>query len=143
MILESIDAAGYVIGKHQVSLETTLEKCKVIADHQRIEQVLGSLLANAIKYSPAGGKINIMLSVDDKEVKIGVQDNGIGIASDQLSDVFSRYYRIADQTHHISGLGIGLYLSQEIINRHAGRMWVESELGKGSTFWFTLPTGKL
>lgn len=141
MILEAIAAAGQTPGKHQIGLETALKKCKVNADGQRIKQVLNNLLANAIKYSPAGGKISVQLGLSGNEVKIGVQDHGIGIAGDQLTDVFSRFYRVADPSHHISGLGIGLYLSREIINRHEGKMWAESELGKGSTFWFTLPLG--
>jgi PAS domain S-box-containing protein len=140
-ILDAINTAGETTGKHQIMLETSLSKCKINADSQRIEQVIDNLLANAIKYSPHGGKIDVTLSLDDKVAKISVRDHGIGIAQNQLGEVFSRFYRVADAPAYISGLGIGLYLSQEIIRRHAGTMWAESELGKGSMFWITLPLG--
>jgi signal transduction histidine kinase len=73
------------------------------------------------------------------KVLVAVIDNGLGIAKDKINNLFSRFYRIEEATPNISGLGIGLYLSHEIISRHEGNIWVESELGKGSTFWFSLP----
>jgi PAS domain S-box-containing protein len=124
---------------YQILLDTDIKSLLMIGDPDRIEQVLINLLNNAIKYSPASNKIELLLSHTDNEVKIGVKDFGIGIAADKLTKIFTRFYRIEGTNHTISGLGIGLYLSHEIITRHNGKLWVESELEKGSTFWFTLP----
>ncbi|MDB5285167.1 MAG: domain S-box protein [Mucilaginibacter sp.] len=124
---------------YQISLDTDIESLTMIGDPDRIEQVLINLLNNAIKYSPGNNKVKLLLSHSDREVKIGVKDFGIGIAPDNLTKVFTRFYRVEGTNHTISGLGIGLYLSNEIIIRHHGKLWVESELGKGSTFWLTLP----
>jgi PAS domain S-box-containing protein len=124
---------------YQISLDTDIESLIMNGDADRIEQVLINLLNNAIKYSPGRNKVELSLSSTDSEVKIGVKDYGIGIAHDKLTKIFTRFYRVEGTNHTISGLGIGLYLSDEIITRHHGKLWVESELGKGSTFWFTLP----
>jgi signal transduction histidine kinase len=124
---------------YQISLDTDIESLIMNGDADRIEQVLINLLNNAIKYSPGRNKVELSLSSTDSEVKIGVKDYGIGIANDKLTKIFTRFYRVEGTNHTISGLGIGLYLSDEIITRHHGKLWVESELGKGSTFWLTLP----
>jgi PAS domain S-box-containing protein len=129
----------YSNGNYQISLETDIDSLIMNGDPDRIEQVLINLLNNAIKYSPGNNKVELSLSRTDSEVKIGVKDFGIGIAPDKLTKIFSRFYRIEGSNHTISGLGIGLYLSYEIITRHHGKLWVESEVEKGSTFWLTLP----
>jgi len=72
-------------------------------------------------------------------VKVGIKDAGFGIPADKLTHIFSRFYRVEGISPAISGLGIGLYIAHDIIERHNGKLWVESELGKGSSFWFTLP----
>jgi len=100
-----------------------------------------NLINNAIKYSPGADKIIVNAELADKKVSVSVTDFGIGIATDQLDRIFSRFYRVENLAAHMSGLGIGLYISHEIIERHKGAMWVESELGKGSTFTFELPIG--
>jgi PAS domain S-box-containing protein len=135
----AIELIHYSIGNYQISLETNIDSLIMTGDPDRIEQVLINLLNNAIKYSPGNNKVELSLSRTDTEVKISVKDFGIGIAPDKLTKIFSRFYRIEGSNHTISGLGIGLYLSYEIITRHNGKLWVESELEKGSTFWLTLP----
>lgn len=124
---------------YSISLETNIEELFISGDLHRIEQVIVNLLTNAIRYSPGTDRGIIYLSREEDEVKIGVKDFGIGISKDNLNEIFSRFYRVDDTDPNISGLGIGLYLSHEIITRHKGRIWAESEPGKGSTFWFTLP----
>jgi signal transduction histidine kinase len=92
-----------------------------------------------IRYSPGTDQVIIYLVKEAGSVKVGIRDFGIGIASEKLEDIFSRFYRVDEANPNISGLGIGLYLSQEIIARHHGKIWAESEPRVGSTFWFTLP----
>ena len=136
---ETIELVAHTNEKYQITLETTVESCKVYSDSQRLEQVLINLLTNAIKYSPGTNEVRVSLVCSETEVTVGVQDFGRGIPADKLHHVFTRFYRVEDSGFNISGLGIGLYLSNEIIDRLGGRIWAESEVGKGSTFWFTLP----
>lgn len=119
-----------------LSCETDIE---VVADKDRIEQVLVNLLTNAVKYSPETAVVNIRVQEDEEthEVVFSVQDEGIGIAPEAQKHVFEQYYR--SQSQKYAGLGIGLYIASEIVKRHDGRIWVESQEGKGSTFYFTLP----
>ncbi len=115
----------------------------VFGDEERIGQVITNLITNAIKYSPNSGKIEISIQPLGEEVRFGVRDYGIGIAKENLSKVFEQFYRVSgDMQHTFSGLGLGLYISSEIIKRAGGRIWVESEEGRGSTFCFTLPVSK-
>jgi PAS domain S-box-containing protein len=125
--------------KYTISLERTMDAYLVYADSQRIEQVVINLLSNAIKYSKGSNKIIVRVNKVEKNVTVSIQDFGIGIPSNKLQHVFSRFYRVEDLSTHISGLGIGLYLCYEIITRHNGKIWAESELGNGSTFHFSLP----
>ncbi|RYX90446.1 MAG: HAMP domain-containing histidine kinase, partial [Bradyrhizobiaceae bacterium] len=126
-------------GDHEIVLLEAPELCMVEGDSQRIEQVVINLLTNAIKYSPGTNRIEVRLSQGKDEVLVGITDYGLGIAEDKIKNLFLRFYRIDEATPNISGLGIGLYLSHEIISRHNGKIWVNSQLGKGSTFWFSLP----
>jgi PAS domain S-box-containing protein len=116
----------------------------VSGDRDRIEQVLMNLLSNAIKYSPKAKEVLVRVSRNDNEAQVAVQDFGIGIDAAYQQHLFERFYRVTEpsaQTY--PGLGIGLYISNEIIRRHGGRLWMESEKGKGSTFTFSLPLASL
>ena len=124
---------------HEIVLETSIGSLYVHADEQRMEQVMINLITNAIKYSPNPAKISVFISSTGLEVTVGVKDSGFGIATDKLSHIFSRFYRVEDSNPTISGLGIGLYITSQIIERHQGKIWAESELGRGSTFWFSIP----
>jgi len=116
------------------------QKPVVVADRYRIGQVLTNLLSNAIKYSPGTDRILVNISADDKQVHVSVQDFGIGVPSKNKEQIFERYYRVEGKSREsFSGLGLGLYISSEIIARHNGSIWVDSEENKGSTFHFTLP----
>ena len=112
---------------------------QVVGDKDRLQQVIINLLSNAIKYSPDSLDIYINIADQDNEIKVSVKDNGIGISQEHLDKIFDRYYRVEEHAIQFQGLGIGLFISYEIIQRHKGKLWVESELGKGSTFYFTLP----
>jgi len=112
----------------------------VYADRERIGQVLGNLIDNAVKFSPGGGDIEAAVRRLDREVEISIRDAGVGIPRDKQGRVFERYYRAHAGTHEdYGGMGVGLDMSREIVARHGGRMWFESEPGVGSTFSFTLP----
>lgn len=112
----------------------------VLADREKIGSVISNLLTNAVKYSPKGKLINITCIMRDGQALFSVQDEGMGIKAQDLPRIFDRYYRAgSEHTRHISGFGVGLYLSAEIIQRHDGRIWAESQKGVGSTFFFNLP----
>ena len=115
----------------------------VFADPLRVQEVLTNLLDNAIKYSPSGSVIEVSSTIweDDPEfVKVSVADNGHGIAPEQASHIFERFYRVSEASgDHPSGLGLGLYISREIVNAHGGELWLDMSATRGSTFCFTLP----
>lgn len=116
----------------------------VIGDSQRLEQVLTNLVGNAIKFSEAGHEVRICVSTLEKEILVEVQDDGIGIPSEALDRIFSRYYQVEDRSERSAmGSGLGLHIAQKIVEGHYGRIWVESETGRGSTFRFTLPLPEL
>jgi len=110
----------------------------VLADRDRVVQVLDNLLSNAIKYSPDGGHIDVSCAIDRGEARISVRDEGLGISQEDQARLFNPYSRSGRQAW-ISGHGLGLFISHEIVRRHGGRMGVSSELGHGAEFWFTLP----
>lgn len=139
VVNDAINLIAYGNIDHQLYVCSSLDRCMVIGDAHRIEQVMSNLLTNAIRYSPNSKRIEVFLSCEDEQVKVGIKDYGIGIAPDKLENIFSRFYRVDESNPNVSGLGIGLYLCHEIVKRHNGKIWAESEPGKGSTFWFTLP----
>lgn len=122
--------------------EITLEGDKNIlveADADKVDQVLDNLVNNAIKYAPASKIIQIGIEKSGNFAKISVSDRGPGIAPEQLSRLFERYYRVDNSSLNYSGLGLGLYICSEIVRKHGGEIGITSTLGVGSTFWFTLP----
>lgn len=138
MLLEIIETFGYSYDSHEIKFDLGEGPAKVHGDRQRIEQAIINLVTNAIKYSPEADKIYIRLKVEKDRVRIKVRDEGIGLSEEQRSQLFTRFYR-AENTKGISGLGIGLYLTKQIIDRHNGEIGVTSKLGEGSEFNFYLP----
>ena len=115
-------------------------KCEVIADKDRIGQVIINFITNALKYSPEGNKVDVKVFEQGERVAVSVKDYGIGIEQKEIRKIFNRFYRVSSKSEGTySGFGIGLYLSDEIINRHNGTIHVDSEPGKGSEFTFTIP----
>jgi two-component system sensor histidine kinase/response regulator len=114
-------------------------KREVFADEMRIEQVIINFLTNAIKYSPGTNEVRIIVKVVDERLYLGVKDYGIGIASDQQKLVFDKFFRVEETAIHFQGLGIGLYISAEIIKRHGGEIGVKSTPEAGSEFYFIIP----
>lgn len=113
---------------------------QIYGDEDRLGQVLINFLTNAIKYSPEAGKITVAVTKETERVIIGVKDNGIGISKEHHNRIFDRFYRIYDnEDKTYPGLGMGLYISSQIIKRHEGQIWLKSTKGKGTTFYFSLP----
>ena len=139
LILEVIEELKLTAGSHEIDL-IPCNSIEVYGDQDKINSVVSNLLNNAIKYSPNGKRVTVACELEVGKVKVSVHDEGIGVKPEDQDKIFDRYYRIErDDTRHISGFGIGLYLSAEIVRRHDGEIWVESKSGKGSTFCFTLP----
>lgn len=112
---------------------------KVFGDEMRIEQVIINFITNAIKYGPDGEEIHINLELRDNEIYFSVKDFGIGMSEEHQQKIFEKFYRIEETSERFQGLGIGLYICQEIIDRHNGKIGVKSTAGKGSEFYFNLP----
>ncbi len=141
-VKDLIEDLSRTTNKHTL-VEKLLPTGVVFGDKERIGQVVTNLITNAIKYSPHADQIIIYTDVKDNELTLCVQDFGIGISKDNLNKVFEQFYRVSGHMQHtFPGLGLGLYISSEIIKREGGRIWVTSEEGKGSTFCFALPLKK-
>ena len=124
---------------HHISVRRDSENV-VTADRDHLEQVLNNLVTNAIKYSPSGGTITIDVRPDDDGVRLSVTDQGIGIPEKELEAIFGLFYRSPDRAaRDAAGMGLGLYISREIVVRHGGRIWAESVGGKGSTLNVVIP----
>lgn len=129
---------------HQSNPEFKIHKngtanCEVYGDEMRIEQVIVNFLTNAIKYSPGTDEIQLNVKVEDNQLSISVKDQGIGMLPEQLAHVFDKFYRVEETSQRFQGLGIGLYISAEIIKRHGGEIGVNSTYGEGSEFYFSMP----
>jgi len=112
---------------------------KIKGNAERLEQVVMNLLNNAVKYSPESNKVIIKATIANNKVRVEIIDQGIGLSDKQQKRIFERFYRVEDKKYMSSGLGMGLYISKEIINNHHGEIGVQSQLGKGSSFYFELP----
>ncbi|WP_256010131.1 PAS domain-containing sensor histidine kinase [Desertivirga xinjiangensis] len=139
LIDEEVEAHKMHSPHHQIIFENTVA-IPLYADREKISQVISNLIGNAVKYSPNGNRIEISCHHTDDTITTSVRDNGIGINERDLDKLFERFYRVTGaDTKFISGFGIGLYLSSELIKSHHGKIWVESEPGQGSIFYFSLP----
>ncbi|GAB2699494.1 hypothetical protein GCM10027037_25090 [Mucilaginibacter koreensis] len=125
-------------GKHELIVQGD-QDLRIYADEHRIDQVVVNFVNNAVKYAPNSREIYLIAERVNGQARIAVKDTGPGIAAEKLPYLFDRYYRVDHSGAQYSGLGLGLYISAEIIKRHGGEIGVDSEVGKGSTFWFTLP----
>ncbi len=131
---------------HAIQVKVPADLPEVMADPGKLRQILENLVSNAIKYSPAGGIVTVEAEVctdDPHMLEIRVRDQGIGIPPEHLPHLFSRFYRVqSTQTREIRGTGLGLYITRHLVELQGGRIWAESEPGKGSTFAFTVPVAR-
>ena len=113
----------------------------VWADRDKVIQILINLIGNAVKFTPHDGKVTVALEKNDDDfVQIAVSDTGPGILSEETSKIFSKFYQVANVANQKpKGSGLGLAISKALVEMHGGKIWVESEVGRGSTFYFTLP----
>jgi two-component system, OmpR family, sensor histidine kinase VicK len=140
LIDDIIEEFNLTVFSHKLEL-APCDKIRVYADREKIGSVISNLLTNAVKYSPGADKVAVTCQNFYNYVMVSVKDDGIGLEKQYVDKIFDHYYRVeTKETQQISGFGIGLYLSAEIIRAHCGKIWVDSNAGKGSTFHFTLPT---
>jgi signal transduction histidine kinase len=125
-------------GKYKLVIKGD-EQLQMLADEHAIDQVIVNLVNNAVKYAPNSLEVVLGIEKQGDFIKVSVSDKGPGIPQEKIPHLFDRYYQGEASGFQNSGLGIGLYISAEIIKRHSGTIGVDSELGIGSTFWFTVP----
>jgi PAS domain S-box-containing protein len=138
LVSEVIEETILTVKSHRI-IFSPCPPVTVIADRDKISSVISNLIGNAVKYSPGGTDIEIKCVIENDKVSVSFKDQGIGIKPEDAKKIFDRYYRVQSNKNHVSGFGIGLYLSAEIIHLHAGEIWVESGNSQGCIFYFNLP----
>jgi two-component system phosphate regulon sensor histidine kinase PhoR len=140
LVEEVITRLSHQADRQQVSLSAELfsELPSIQADKERIRQVIVNIVHNAIKFTPSGGRVIVSTKLDNGSIITQVSDTGIGISKEDLPHIFERFFK-ADRSRSTSGTGLGLAIAKHTIQAHGGKVWVRSELGKGSTFGFSLP----
>ena len=143
LVHEVVEALRPVAAEKVIALEATIREPSILvwADRDKINQVLTNLIGNAIKFTPVQGRVTVSASRNGGEsVQVSVSDTGPGVPPDEKEKIFAKFYRIAEVNGENSkGTGLGLAISKALVELHGGKIWVESEAGRGSTFSFTLP----
>ncbi|HEX9016060.1 MAG TPA: HAMP domain-containing sensor histidine kinase, partial [Chloroflexota bacterium] len=135
-LVELLDRSAGLIDQSRLVIEVPGDVGLIDADPARLERIIGNLISNALKYSES--KVTVGAESRAGEVVISVRDQGAGIAPEDVPRVFERYFR-SDKVRSAEGMGLGLHITKGLVEAHGGRIWVESEFGKGSTFFFTMP----
>jgi len=140
VIQDAIEGVERQSSAHQFVVSTPQKLPPVYADPLRLERILYNLLENAVKYSPQGGEIKVTVRPDKEQLVIGVSDRGVGISPADQARLFAPFQRLEEsRPGGVRGVGLGLLVCQRLVEAHGGRIWVESEPGRGSSFFFTLP----
>jgi len=142
LVQRGVAQAEVIARKKNISLRMDIVKGlpQIEVDGRRIEQVVANLLTNALNYTPSGGTVTVSISSDRDSILVSVADTGEGIPAEHLSHIFERFYRVDDaRSRKTGGAGLGLAIAKQMVELHGGKIWVESEVGKGSKFSFTLP----
>ncbi|MBI4312396.1 MAG: HD domain-containing protein [Chloroflexi bacterium] len=140
LVRHAVTKATARAATHRLGMMLPMEPVVIKLDANKIAQVLDNLLTNAIKYSPNGGVIRVAMRRNEDAVEVSIADQGIGIPQDKLDLIFQKFYRVdSPLKNQVQGTGLGLSICKHIVEAHGGRIWVESQEGKGSTFFFTLP----
>ncbi|MFD1770372.1 sensor histidine kinase [Sphingobacterium suaedae] len=138
MVRDTVEHIQLTTEQHEITL-TGSTSVTFLGDEVLLSQVVGNLLSNAIKYSPDATRVMVHLAMMADKIKVSVKDYGLGISQDDQHNVFERFFRVNEVQTRYPGMGIGLFICAQILKQHGGSLWVDSELGKGSTFSFTLP----
>jgi PAS domain S-box-containing protein len=138
LIREAVDSFQVTCESHNIIISGNIDQL-VTADYGRLEQVLINLLSNAVKYSPGANEVKLHVGLVHQYIKISITDTGVGINQKDHKKIFERFYRADKITEKYPGIGIGLYVSNQIVQEHKGSLWVESEEGSGSIFNITIP----
>jgi signal transduction histidine kinase len=137
---QSVETLQSLAQENYITLSLSSPEIQIWADSDRIIQTLVNLLNNAIKFSPQNSTVTLDAEVHEDQVLFQVKDQGRGIPENKLETIFGRFQQVdASDSRQKGGTGLGLAICRSIVQQHGGRIWVESELGKGSTFYFTLP----
>jgi two-component system OmpR family sensor kinase len=142
LVQRRVSQAEVIARGKNISLRTDITEGlpEIEADGRRMEQAVANLLDNALNHTPSGGTVTIAVSPDKDGVLVSVADTGEGIPAEHLPYIFERFYRVDDaRSRKTGGAGLGLAIAKQMVELHGGRIWVESEAGKGSKFSFTLP----
>jgi signal transduction histidine kinase len=140
IVRDAAERVGPNAPSHPITLTLAPELPALSADRDRLTQVVSNRLSNAVKYSPTGGEIVVTTSHDDGAIRLSVADHGMGIPEDKLETIWERYARVESGiTRGIQGTGLGLPIVRQIVTMHGGRVWAESEIGRGSVFHVVLP----
>lgn len=145
LVQKRISQVDVIARKKNISVKTDIAKVlpKTEVDRGRIEQVVPNLLANAVNHTPSGGTVTVSVLSDRDDVLVSVADTGEGIPAEHLPHIFERFYRVDDaRSRTVGGVGLGLAIAKQMVELHRGRIWVESEVGKGGKFSFTLPVSR-
>jgi signal transduction histidine kinase len=137
----SLDMFGAQIKQKNIKLDVSIDKDlnELRANPIRIRQMLDNLLGNAIKYTPSEGSVHVSISMQDHQIILKVQDTGPGIPPEEQGRVFEKFFRATNAPEQVEGSGLGLAIVKSIVDSHQGRVWVESTVGKGSSFIVILP----
>ena len=136
LVRERAQQHGIALG---VDVDPALDE--IVADERKFKQILLNLLTNAVKFTPDGGRVDVIARRRDQALEVAVRDTGIGIAKDDQEAVFEEFRQVGRHyTNKQEGTGLGLTLTRRFVELHGGRIWLESEPGKGSTFTFTIPS---
>ena len=140
VLAENVRLAQISAEQHTIFLDIDAQDSKLVADKLRISQVIGNILDNAVKFSPQGKQVTVILKEQGNEYLVSISDRGIGVNPDFFDHIFERFYRVRNTaSRQYSGIGMGLYIAKAIVEAHGGRIWLSSNPGTGSTFYFTLP----
>jgi two-component system, OmpR family, phosphate regulon sensor histidine kinase PhoR len=140
VLAECVRSAQVSAEQHTIYLDIQVQDSKIAADQLRVSQVIGNILDNAVKFSPQGGQVTVKLQQRDNDYLVSVIDQGIGVSPEYFDHIFERFYRVRNiVSRQYSGIGLGLYVARAIVEAHGGQIWLSSNSGIGSTFYFTLP----
>jgi PAS domain S-box-containing protein len=142
LLSESQTLVSTMASKKSISLESKIEEglSRIIADPTKVKQIMYNLLSNAIKFTPDGGRVTVNAKRADNMVQISVEDTGIGLREEDQENIFEEFYQVdSSYARQYQGTGLGLSLTKRLVELHGGKIWVESEIGRGSTFAFTIP----